>query len=85
MKTLEERIAEAESNLKKMKARHLEAESKRKREEALQSRKDAARRIVLVGAVVLEKVEKGEIAEAQFRKWLDGSLTQTDDRTLFKL
>lgn len=85
MKTLEERIAAAEQNLRNLKARHVEAEAKRKREEAQQAKQDAARRIVLVGTMVLAKVERGEIAEPQFRKWLDGSLTEAADRALFKL
>jgi hypothetical protein len=32
---------------------------------------------------VLAKVERGEIAEADLRRWLDTALTREDDRALF--
>lgn len=85
MNKMEERIASMEQQLKALKERHQKAESRRKREEAQQARKDEARRRVVAGTVVLEKVERGEIAEAQFRKWLDSALTEAEDRALFKL
>jgi hypothetical protein len=59
--------------------------SKRKRDEAQQTKIDEARRRLLAGAVVLAKVELGEINEAQFRKWLDSALTDPEDRALFSL
>jgi uncharacterized small protein (DUF1192 family) len=85
MKNMEERIATMEEQLKRLKARHQEAENKRRRTEAEQAKKDDARRRHLVGTIVLEKVERGEIAEAQFQKWLDAALTRPEDRVLFKL
>ena len=85
MKTMEERIADAEQRLRTLKERHQKAETKRKRDEAQQTRKNDARRKVLAGTVVLEKVERGEITEAQFRKWLESALTEPDDRALFDL
>ncbi|MEJ1961065.1 MAG: hypothetical protein WDO56_05750 [Gammaproteobacteria bacterium] len=85
MNKMEERIASMEQELKALKDRHQKAEAKRKREEAQQAREDEARRKVLAGTVVLEKVGRGEINEAQFRKWLDTGLTDAEDRALFNL
>jgi hypothetical protein len=85
VKKMEERIASMELQLKALKERHQKAETRRKRDEAQKARKDEARRRFLAGTVLLEKVERGEITEAQFRKWLDSSLTEADDRALFKL
>jgi hypothetical protein len=85
VKTMEERIADAEQRLRGLKERHQRAETKRKRDEAQQTRKNEARRKVLAGTVVLEKVERGEITEAQFRKWLESALTEPGDRALFDL
>jgi len=85
MKKMEERIAEAQEKLRRLKARHTEAETKRKREGAQQAKKDDARRKVLVGTVVLARVERGELADSQLRAWMDAALTQPDDRRLFKL
>lgn len=85
MKTMEERIVAAEQNLRNLKERHQKAETKRKRDEAQQTKKNEARRKILAGTVVLEKVERGEITESQFRKWLESALTEPDDRALFDL
>jgi hypothetical protein len=85
VKKMEERIASMEQQLKALKERHQKAETKRKRDEAQKAKRDQARRKVLAGSVVLEKVERGEIAEAQFRKWLDSGLTEAEDRALFNL
>jgi len=43
------------------------------------------RRKILVGAIVLAKVEQGVIQEAVLRSWLDAALTREDDRALFGL
>jgi hypothetical protein len=85
MKKMEERIAAAEEQLRRLKARHNEAEAKRKRESVRQAKKDEARRKLLVGAAVLERVDRGDIADAQFRAWMDAALVQPEDRALFNL
>jgi hypothetical protein len=85
VKKTEARIATMEQQLKALRERHRKAESKRKREEVQRAKKDDARRKLLAGAVVLEKVDRGEINEALFRKWLDSVLTQQEDRALFNL
>jgi hypothetical protein len=85
VKKMEDRIANMEQQLRALRERHQKAEAKRKREEVERSRRDDARRKFLAGTVVLEKVERGEIDEAQFRKWLDSALTQSQDRALFNL
>ena len=43
------------------------------------------RRKILVGAIVLAKVEQGELDAGLLRGWLDQSLTRKDDRELFGL
>jgi hypothetical protein len=85
VKKMEERIASMEQHLKALKERHQKAETKRKRDEAQKAKKDEARRKMLAGTVLLEKVERGEVTEAQLRKWLDGSLSLPEDRALFNL
>jgi hypothetical protein len=49
------------------------------------ARRDDTRRKILVGAIVLAKVEQGVIQESVLRSWLDGALTRQDDRALFGL
>ncbi len=85
MKKMEDRIASMEQQLKAMRDRHSKAEAKRKRDEALKAKQDEDRRRVVTGIVVLEKVRRGEIAEPQFQKWMDGELSDPKDRALFNL
>ena len=84
-KTMEQRIASAEQALKELREKHAKAEAKRKRSEAKKTKEDDERRRILAGSTVLEKVRTGEIPEAQFRQWLDTSLTEPKDRALFDL
>jgi hypothetical protein len=84
-KSMEQKIASVELQLKTLRDRHAKAEARRKRDEAQLAKRDEARRRELTGSVVLEKVRGGEIAEAQFRKWMDGSLEDSKDRALFGL
>ncbi|MEO8313348.1 MAG: mobilization protein [Pseudomonadota bacterium] len=74
-----------EQQLKALKERHSNSEAKRKRDEAKMAKIAATRRAVLAGTIVIDAVQNGEIHEAQFRKWLDGGLTNSDDRALFGL
>jgi len=43
------------------------------------------RRNILVGAIVLAKVDQGVLEESVLRGWLKGGLTRADDRALFGL
>ena len=85
MREMKDRIAILKQQLKTLQSQHVKSEAKRKREEAQRAKKDDTRRKLLAGTVVLEKVARGEIEEAQFREWLNGVLTQREDRALFKL
>ena len=85
MKDMQERIATAEERLRRLKERHQQAEAKRKRNEVQQARKDDLRRKLIVGSVVLQRVQSGELPDAQFRKWLEAALTRPEDRALFNL
>jgi hypothetical protein len=60
-------------------------EARRRTLESRRSCKADTRRKILVGAIVLARVERGEIAEAELRRWLDGAATRSDDRALFNL
>jgi hypothetical protein len=59
-------------------ARERAAEKKRQRSEE-------TRRKILVGAVVLAKVERGEWPKERLRELMDQALTRADDRALFGL
>jgi hypothetical protein len=79
------KIAELEEKLRQLRAREQAVEARRRGLESRRARKADTRRKILVGAVVLARVERGEIAEAELRRWLDQGLTRDDDRALFAL
>lgn len=79
------RIELLETKLKQLKAREQLVEARRRRLESQRARKADTRRKILVGAIVLAKVEQGVVSESELREWLDGALRREDDRTLFGL
>lgn len=83
MSKLEERIAATEQRLKSLKAEHARSVTRQRARDAKQDRQDTLRRKILVGAVVLELVERGEIEGSVLAKWLEGALTREEDRALF--
>ncbi|HEV2704151.1 MAG TPA: mobilization protein [Steroidobacteraceae bacterium] len=82
---LDERISSLEEKLKQLKTRQARLDARKRALASRQQRKDDTRRKILVGAVVLAKVEQGVIQESALRGWLDGALTREDDRELFNL
>jgi len=85
MGTLAERIAKAEEKLKQLKAEQQKMEAQKKLAEAKRSRQDETRRKVLVGAVVLAKLEDGTYPEAEFTAMMEAALLRSEDRKLFGL
>jgi len=84
-KSIEVRIQEAQERLKQLKARQQQIEARRRAAEAKARRAHDARKKILVGAVVLAKVERGEWQQERLLAMLDGALTRADDRALFGL
>ena len=80
-----ERIGTLEDRLKQLKAKQQRVEARKRSLESRRTRRDETRRKILVGAIVLARVEEGMIEEAQLRGWLEGALTRPDDRALFGL
>ena len=78
-------ISVLEEKLRQLKAREQAAEARRRSLESRRKRKDDTRRKILVGAIVLAKVEQGEFPPERLQSWLDAALTRADDRGLFEL
>lgn len=85
MPKLDEQITALATRLKELKSRQQRISARQRALEARRNRKSDTRRKILVGAIVLAKVEAGEIEEKQFRQWLDQALTRPEDRALFEL
>jgi hypothetical protein len=64
---------------------HQRKEARARTVAAKKSRHEELRRMILVGAMVLAKIEKGELEEAILKKWMDAALSRPEDRTLFGL
>lgn len=73
-----ERVDQLRAEQQKVEARKKAAETKRTRQEE-------TRRKILVGAVVLAKLEGGSYPEAAFTAMMDAALTRNEDRKLFGL
>ena len=80
-----ERIAALEAKLKQLKVQQQRKEARARAIEGRRSRREEMRRKFLVGAIVLAKVEAGEIEEKTLKQWLDPALTKLEDRALFGL
>lgn len=85
MPKLDDRISTLETRLNQLKARQQRMEARRRSIEARRIRKTDTRRKVLVGAVLLARIDQGEFPEAELRTWLDDALTRDDDRAMFNL
>ena len=85
MPKLDDQISTLQLKLQQLKLRQQRLDARKRAGEALRERKAGTRRKILVGGVVLAKVQRGEIDPEQFRGWLDEALTRSDDRALFDL
>lgn len=85
MAKIDERIEALETRLRQLKVQHQRREARARTVAARRARGAELRRKILVGAIVLAKVEEGVLDEAVLRGWLDAALTREDDRALFEL
>jgi hypothetical protein len=82
---LDDRIQTLETKLQQLKVRQQRIAARKAALLSSRARKEDTRRKILVGAVILAKVEQGDFDERQLRRWLDKALTRGDDRALFGL
>jgi uncharacterized protein (DUF3084 family) len=85
MPKLDEQISTLQGKLSQLKLRQQRLEARKRAVSAHRERKLAMRRQILVGAIILAKVEQGELDRQQLHGWLDQALTRADDRALFGL
>jgi hypothetical protein len=85
MPKLDERIATLQERLQQLKAQQQRVAARQKSIESQRARKADTRRKILVGSVVLARIEQGRLPKADLRAWLDEALTRADDRALFEL
>jgi hypothetical protein len=85
MPKLDDQISLLQEKLNLFKLRQERLDLRKQAMEAQRARKLETRRRILVGGVVLAKLERGEIDQATFRGWLDQTLLRTEERALFDL
>ncbi len=85
MPKLDHQISTLQEKLTQLKLRQQRLDARKRAIDALRERKATTRRKILVGGIVLAKVQQGEIDNEQFRGWLDQALIRADDRALFGL
>jgi uncharacterized protein (DUF3084 family) len=85
MPKLDAQISTLQEKLTQLKLRQQRLDARKRAIDAMRERKAATRRQILVGGIVLAKVQQGEIDAEQFRGWLDQALTRAADRALFGL
>ena len=85
MANIEDRIKAQEEKLKQLKALKQKQEAQKRAAEAKRSRITDTRRKVLVGAMMLEHMDKNEATKVSVMGKLDAFLTRPDDRALFGL
>ena len=85
MGKVDEQIATLEERLQQLKTRQQRIEARKRALLSKRARAADTRKKILVGAIVLAKVEQGVFDERLLRQWLDQALTREDDRALFGL
>jgi len=79
------KIEETRRKLEQLKARRQRIDARLQYLVSKQARRADTRRKILVGAIILAKVERGDMDEKALRAMLDKALTRADDRALFGL
>ncbi len=69
MPKLDEQIAKLEDNLKKLRLKQQRIETRRKAIESKRERKADTRRKILIGAIVMAKVEQRELKAEVLQGW----------------
>ena len=85
MPKIDDRIEALEAKLKQLKVQHQRKEARARSVASRRSRREELRRKILVGAVVLAKVDDGTLEEKILNGWLKTALTREEDRALFGL
>jgi large subunit ribosomal protein L7/L12 len=85
MATIDDRIKAQEDKLKQLKALKQKQEAMKRAAEAKANRANDTRRKILIGAMMLDHMEKNEATKTSVMGKLDAFLTRPDDRALFGL
>jgi hypothetical protein len=82
---LDDQISTLQQKLQQLKLRQQRIDARKHAISAARDRKADTRRKILLGGLVLEKLQQGEIDKDRVSIWLDQALSRPSDRALFDL
>jgi hypothetical protein len=85
MPKLDDQISTLQQRLQQLKLRQQRVDARKRAIAANRDRKTETRRRILMGTLIMEKIQQGEIDQKQILTWLDHALTRSADRALFGL
>jgi len=85
MTNIDERIESLETKLKQLKTLQQRREARARSAALKRARSEELRKKILVGTVLLAKIEAGEFDDTVLRRWMDAALSRPEDRELFEL
>ena len=83
--TIRNHISQLKQELRQLRERQRRIEARRQSLQSRRDRREETRRKILVGAIVLARVDRGDIEKSLLDAWLDQDLTRAEDRALFDL
>jgi hypothetical protein len=85
MQELDAKIEDKRLKLEQLRARQQRIENRQRFLASKLARREDTRRKILIGTVVMAKIERGGFDQGALRAMLDEALTRKDDRALFGL
>ena len=85
MAKLDDQISTLQVRLQQLKLRQQRIDARKRAIAATRDRKADTRRKILLGTLVLERIQQGELDQVQLWGWLGETLTRPADRALFDL
>lgn len=85
IRAAEEKAEALRTKLKQLKAKQEQQAARELNRMLKGQRAEDTRRKILVGALIMQQVENGEVDRNELMALLDGYLTRNDDRALFDL
>ncbi len=85
MSKIDDRISALEAKLKTIKNQKIAMEQRRVAAEKKREREHDTRRKILIGAMVMDRIDSGKMTEGKLREMLEEFLTRDKDRVLFGL
>ncbi len=85
MSSIDQRIEAIETKIRQLRLQKQQVEARKRAEQSKRQKTEELRRKILIGAAILDKVERGEWTEAKLRELMAQVLVKAEERALFGL